>query len=295
MGIFIRDLLPRTSNKTVYEGEGQTHYLSDPLDLPGVTTVTGDSYASGSRETSPILDAVADDTTGGGNDVLATPAAEFGLAAYLRERIQPGGVANPNAGRMVAADAVMQAFVISGQVTLGNDITVASLNNILSVAPGSTPNTDLDGAAANSKSFGSVSDILRILSGEIYRCPRFIIVCNLANQFRDEAERDVLVAAQDTATTGRTFISTGGFLTVDEPGFRARPVLIETDALLGSVAAGHLFELKQNSIVLNPAFAYTAADVTPDRPRAVSISNDNILANGGWLGVTVYNSLGVSL
>ena len=89
-GLQVQDLVPNTSSKnSIYDGPGQTFYLHG-ADFPGATTVIGDAYASGSRMTVLVAgdDASLQDTTGGGNNVRATAAAQFGLAAYLRERVQ---------------------------------------------------------------------------------------------------------------------------------------------------------------------------------------------------------------
>jgi len=279
MGVQVLDLSPNTSLKNNnLDGVGQTQYAGHGFDTAGTTKFNGDGYISGSKMTSPLSALVADDTTGGGNDVQATHAAALGLIAYLRERVQPGGTANPNAGPLAVADAASLAMTLLRALGAGDDLELADINTILSdVAVGGTVATDLDGAAANSKSFGSVTDILRLMCGEVYRVPRFIIITNLAGQFRSLAERAVLVAAQTVAANGgTTFAANGGFLTTLESGYVGIPTTAWTEALTGSLYGGDLSVLRgrtaagavQNMTLLNPNFAYTAADTTVYRPRA---------------------------
>ena len=302
MNAQVLDLRPNTSLKNNnINGEGQSCYASPGIGVAGTTVFNGDAYVSGSKLTVPILDTSADDTTGGGNDVLATQAAALGLPAYLRERVQPGGVALATAGRMAVADSYTLAMAIIRRVGATSNIQLADINTVLSnPALGGTANTDLDGTAALSKSFGTVVEILRILSGEVYRSPRFVIICNVANQFRSLAERNVLVAAQDVASNGGiTFVSQGGFLTATENGYQGIPTTAVTEELLGSLHSGDISVLEQNMTFTNPAHAYTAALTTATRPRAYYILDAALPAvvptTGIAPGVSVYNELGVRL
>ena len=294
MSLFLRDLWPRSSQRNlIYDPDGQTHYLNASLDFPGTTTTLAGAYVSGSTNTAPITDAVADDTTGGGNDVLATQTTELGLAAYLRDRVQPGGVALATAGRMAIADAVTLAAAIRARALAGQVLNVAALNVVLStVALGGTAATDLDGTAALSRSFGTVEEVLRVLQGEVYQATRFTIICNVANQFQTEAQRDVLVAAQISATTGQTFVSTGAFLTTGTAGFRNLPVYWRTSAMNASLGTGYLAELQTAQTFLNPNFAYAAVDVTAVRPRAYDLGGTVLPATGVFRVVRAYDYLG---
>lgn len=291
MNFYVPDLFPNTSQRGFYDPEGQTHYVRYSLDFPGVTSLAVGAYAGGSLNTSPIADAVADDTTGGGNDVFAAPSTTYGLAGYLRERVQPGGTAAPLAGRMTPANAVAQAAAIQAAANSGSALTLAAINAILTnVGVGGTANTDLDGAA--SRSFGTVLDLLRILSGETYRTPEFTIVCDQLNQFRSLAERNTLVAAQDTTVTGQSFVSQGYFVTPTEPGYRHLPTYIESGYFHVSVAAGWLASRKNTVTFKNPLFAYTAAAVTPFLPRAYALDNTAIPSDGSYPVVVVYDAQG---
>jgi hypothetical protein len=291
MNFYITDLFPNTSQRGFYDPEGQTHYVRYSLDFPGTTNLALGAYSSGSLNTSPIADAVVEDTTGGGNDVFATPSTTYGLAGYLRERVQPGGTAAPLAGRMTAANAVLQAAAIQSAANSGSALTLAAINAILvNVGVGGTANTDLDGAA--SSSFGSVLDILRILAGETYRTPEFTIVCNQLNQFRSLAERTTLVAGQNTTVTGQNFVSQGYFVGPTEPGYRLLPTYIESGYFHVSVAAGYLAAHKNPVTFRNPVFAYTAAAVTPFLPRAYALDGTAIPSSGTYPVLVVYDAQG---
>jgi len=298
MNIQVLDLKPNSSQKSSsYDGDGQTFYLNC-MDLPGSTHMIANGYESGSRQTelAAFYEAVADDTTGGGNDVLANQNACLGLASYLRERVQPGGVALATAGRMTVAHANDQALGIFTLVRAGTALTVAGINVVLSSVPdGGIAATDLDGAAAFSRSFGSVDDILRILSGEIYRSPMNCIICNVANQFLTLADRDILVAAQVSVTTGQTFVSQGGFLTNLENGYEKIPTLAITGDMYASIGGGYLFKMEAGMTFKNPNFAYAAADVTPYKPLARSMNGTPIPATGTLGTVRVYNYEGTNL
>lgn len=291
MALYLRDFVPNTSlRSSILDAEGQSHYLTYSLDFPGATILEGDAYCSGSLNTSPIADAAADDTTGGGNDVLATPSATYGLAGYLRERVHPGGITTATAGRMSAANAVLQAAAISAAA--GGALTLSVINDILAAGSGGTANTDLDGSSGNSKSFGSVEDILRILAGVTYKTPVNTIICNVANQFRSESERDALVAAQDTATTGKTFVSRGYFVGPGEPGYRHFHTYIRTGAVDLSVTSGFVSVLKTGLTYKNPNFAYTAGTVDAFHPRAYSLDGSALPPTGTAPVVAVYTLAG---
>ena len=260
--------------------------------------MSDNGYESGSRQTimSVFYDAVADDTTGGGNDVLANQNACLGLAAYLRERVQPGGVASAVAGRMTWAHANTQAGAILALVVSGGDLTLAGINAVLSSVPdGGIAATDLDGAAILSLSFGSVDDILRIIAGEIYRSPMDCIICTQANVFLNLASRDALVLAQLPAVTGQTFVSQGAFLSNLENGYERIPTLAVTGDMYASMGGGYLFKMEAGQTFKNPNFAYAAADVTEFKPRAYDLSGVVIPVTGTLGTVRVYDEEGTNL
>lgn len=303
-GLQVLDLVPNTSQKnSIYDGPGQTFYLHG-ADCPYTTVVNGDAYVSGSRMT--VLDTTADDatvqdTTGGGNNVRATAHAQFGLAAYLRERVQPGGLGLATADRMAPSDAQTLAVAIMSRVWNGLDIALADINTVLCTgAFGGTASTDLTGTGT-SRSFGTVEDILRILSGEVYETPRYTIITNIvggpAYQFQTLAQRNVFVAAQVTATTGKTFVSTGHFLTRSEAGFVDIAQIALTGEVLASAGAGYLSKGKGACTFKNPSFAYSLAEAT-SMGKHPAVRWDGVLVpTTGYTAhlCRTYSNLGVAL
>jgi hypothetical protein len=270
MGVQFPDLCPNTSTRAVLDGEGQTGYLNC-WDYLGTTVLNGDAYVSGSRQTYVTVSnqGTVQDITGTVTNVYATPIAALGIAAYLMDRVHPGGVADAGgtANPLTAAQAMNMSFAIVTAITAGNDLTLTDINVLLS---GVVASTDLDGTAALSKSFGTVEDVLRVASGEVYRLPRYTILGSSLNRFRSLSERAVLVASQDSQVTGKTYVTNGDFLTVSENGYIECKQINAVGSVKLSLLGGSLSHWVGNITVKNPAFAYAAADVTPQRPRAMS-------------------------
>ena len=90
-----------------------------------------------------------------------------GLVAYLIAHVEadPGGNAGDGpALTVVEAEAV--ADLIITRVRAGGTVTLANVNDDLTAVAGGA--TDLDGAAGNSNSTGSLAEVLAILAGEDY-------------------------------------------------------------------------------------------------------------------------------
>jgi len=304
VGINLGDLHPNAGQKnSVYAGTHQNVYVAEALDQLGATVQNGLAWRSGSLNTD--LTSVAgyndidDDTTGGGDDVSATQLTSFGLAAYLFDRVDPGGAAGAGTNPMTVAQATTIAQTIMDVVDAGTALTLAAIDAILTAAPISAA-TDLDGAAANSDSFGSVRDILRILSGEIYRVPLLTILGDVSTgtgDFLGLAARQALVDAQTAAqvVSQGQFYSSGSFLAADDAGYRARPTLVPTGAFNSSNASGVVAGYKGNITVLNRDFAYTAGAVSTWRPRALALDTTVIPATGIWPAFAVYDQDGTAL
>lgn len=275
MNVQILDIRPNTSQKNNnLDGDGQTCYIPPGLDVAGATQVNGDAYVSGSLNTALATNGVVDDTTGGGNDCVAVQDATFGLAAYIRERVQPGGVLLATENPATFAEANAMALAVIALVGTG-DLSDTDINTALSTV---VAGTDLTGTGGFSRSFGSVEDVFRILSGEVYRSPRFVILANAANQFLTQAARGVLVAAQDVAANGgTTFVSNGGFLTSTESGYRKIPTMAYTEYAIISILAGNMLRYRGNMTFVNPSRAYSAAAATPWKPRAWFVNDAGAL------------------
>ena len=295
-GLQVLDLVPNSSQKnSIYDGPGQTFYLHG-ADSPWTTVVNGDAYVSGSRMTMLVAgdDATIQDTTGGGNDCFATAGATLGLASYLRERVQPGGMALATAGRMTPAAAQTAATALLGIAYAGGDLTLTAINAALVTFV--LADTNLDGAGGTSRSFGTVEEILRIMSGEVYTVPRFTIITNAANEFQTLAQRNVLVAAQLPAITGKTFVSTGRFLGRSDNGFCDIPVIALTGEVIMSAAQGDLFTYKGAMTFVNPSFAYTTAALALGKLPALTWDGAAVPTSGLTNHVArTYSNLGTAL
>jgi hypothetical protein len=307
MNLSLKDLRPNAGQKNnVYDGTHQNVYVAEGADQPGATVVNGLAYVSGSLHTTLVagVHQIADDRTSvaaGGNNVQATQQTAFGLAAYLYDRVDPGGAAGAGTNPMTVAQANTLAANIMAAADAGNALTLAAINAILTAAPIGAA-TDLDGAAATSDSFGSVSDILRILAGEVYRLPALTILgddTGGTSDFFGLAARQAIVAAQlatDVVTYGQ-FYASGGFLAATDAGYRARPTLVPTGAFNSSVVNGTVagFAAAAGVVVTNPNFAYNAADVTQWRPRAQTLALGNVAATGLGPAIRAYDQDGNNL
>jgi len=280
MGVQLTDLWPNTSQKNgIYDGAGQTHYVGSGVAAPGATKVNGNDFVSGSLNT--LLTAAnapaASDTTGGGADSWATTVARFGLAAYLQERVQKATTGS----FLTTANAIAAASAIEAAADAGASLTLASINVLLAAVDAGT-------GLATGTSFGSVTDILRILSGEIYRSPRYTILTDVGPTFLNQASRAALVDAQLSSTTGKVFVGEGAFLTSLDHGFQGRPVLARTGIVAASNGAGQIHGFKSAHVILNPAFTYGAAG------NAYTLAGVNIPASGSAPVLRVYDSTGIA-
>lgn len=285
----VTDLRPNTSQRNlIYDGPGQSGYLKYSYDQPGVTVVSGDSYGGGSLTTIPTA-LVVGDTTGGGNDVQSPVVANFGLAAYLRERIQAGGLA-AGTGPLNIPQSIIAANGLAAAAEAGTVLTLAAINAVLTMAAAAA--TELT-SAGGSLSYGAVEDVLRLLQGQAYRVRGLTIITDNAGVFLTLAQRQVLVAAQDSATTGLVFYAEGEFLADDAAGFRHLRNIVPSGALRISLHEGVLAGYADATFgYLNPTFAYAAGTTLT---RAVDIAGNNIPATGVHAAVVVYNNDGTLL
>lgn len=291
MNLQVVDLQPNTSQKnSIYDGAGQSGYIKWSFDHPGTTVVDGDSFGSGSTQTQPLANLVAADTTGGGNDVGIPGVAEFGLAAYFRERIDAGAAG----ARLTAVQAVTAANNLVTAVVAGTAPTAANINTVLNgVVAGS--------GLALGLSFGTVTDVLSILQGQVYRVRAKTIVTNAGLAVFLPLGDDVtpgtrlgIIAAQTPAQnlTQGTFYAQGSFVARGEPGFRDFLPLTRTGAMNISAGEGVLSHLKADMDWVNPNYAYVAGAVTAWRPRAYSLSGVAVPETGVAKAVVVCDYLG---
>ena len=262
MNIQITDLWPNNSQKNnALDGAGQTFYVPACADFFGPTQTAGGGFFRGSRNT--LLDSILDqrvvvDTAGGGNDAVVTPRTTFGLAAYLKDRVPLSG------GHTLYTQWANN--IALGIFQAGYDfrsLTETAINVIIAAEGGDV----LSGGTYDA--FGSVTDILRILSGETYVSPANLIFGDEARNFLGLSARTTLV---NDATTG-TFYAQGRFLTAEEPGFINVPVHPLTGFARASILAGQLGKVANSEPDLtNPAFTYGVAGT------ALNMQGDNIPA-----------------
>lgn len=319
----VEDLAPNTSQKnSVYDGEGQSGYLTQQMDQPGATVFTGESFTSGSRNTTGAsLDGADDwgpaaavnlsgDAGHAGNDSRATAAPAFGLAAYLRERVcgDPAG----DVTFLAFADADAVATAIIGRALAGLSLTVADIEVLLNAQTGKGERFDnAAGFAASGGSFGEVSDVLRILSGEVYYSPTNTIVLDAAGTFIPETHPDgigevvggavetrrgrILNLAGAGLTADPTPVSKGRFLVSGEPGYVGKRLHGLTTAFRASASGGKLRSLHDLATIelLNTnEYAYTAGTVDAQHPRAIVLDGTAVPATGLARFVSVYGTDG---
>ncbi len=298
-GLSFTDLHPNAGQRnSVYDGTPQNNYCMNMHDQEGVTVVSGVAYVSGALNTT-LLGAhndIDDDTTGGGNDASATQQTCLGLAAYLFDRVEQANAANDPP--LTIAQANTAAAAIEAAALAGNALTLAAINVILVAAAGA--GTELTNAGGTN-SFGTVRDVLRILTGEVYRLPLLTILATIAGGagFRTLAQRQVLVDAQTAAMIAAQgqFYSSGGFLTAGEPGYRARPTLVPSGAFNISNAQGVLngYKLATFALARTNDYAYAAGDVLAWKPRAGLLGTGNVAATGVGAAIGVYDQDGNAL
>jgi hypothetical protein len=279
MNIHLKDLQPNTSQRnSSIDPVGQSGYLPQGADQLGATVLdsTGVAYVSGSRMTRTLVVLADADTDGGGADSDVTTRADYGLVAYLRERIDAGA-----AGAVCTpAQALDMAEAILALVEAGTPLTEAAIDAALAGVVASS-------GLAEGDSFGTVEEILRILSGEVYIVAKNTIIATNGGTFRTAAER---ATAVDNATS--TYYEAGRFIAVDESGFRNIPRFYRNTSLNASAAVGDLSVMKGSMTFKNPNFAYAAGEVTSLRPRATDLAGNALPATGAHEVLVVYDYLG---
>lgn len=293
MAMQVTDLHPSDSQRNyIYDPPAQAGYLKYSFDTTGATVVNGDAFVSGSLNTSPLAATADDDTTGGGADVVATTVTQFGLLAYIMDRVQPGGLAAATANIATPAEALSMADAILAIAAVGGALTLTAINAALA---GVVADTDLAGAGT-SLSFGSVADILRILAGDGYRLPAFTILGDhsggVALAFWAQSTRQVLVDAQDiVANGGTTFGALGEYIVRGETGFRDIRALVLSGSIRISAGEGVLAGFADAAFdYLNPLFDYLG--IGSRLPRARSIDGTVIPDTGVGAVCAVYDNAG---
>lgn len=258
------DVFPNTSQRNAsIDPQGQTGYINP----------------ENAVQNNAIAVAVASDPDGaGGNSHLSTSADAYGLQAYLRERVH----VNPSGDddSMTPAEALAVANAIVARVVAGQSLTLVDVNTILNANLAGADN-DLEGTAGDS--FGSLEDILKILSGQVYLTPANTVIALLAGNFVSLADRITAIGA-NTAV----FSAQGNFLEKDAAEYRPSRQLYVSGSLSASLGEGQLRYLNSADYAwINHKFYYGGI-VEPKKQAAQNIAGTNIPVSGVAKAITVY-------
>ena len=273
----ILDLAPNSSQRNlIYDGQGETGYVTHYFQNDVVTLA-------------------------GAGPITSQAAITQGLQAYLVDNVENtggGGIA------LTSAELVTITAAIMVRVAGALPLALANINTAINT-PAGVNGSDLNGVLGNS--VGTVEQVLRILSGEVYELPASSAVEDGGNNFVAAAAGAFATAPDITEdlTTGP-----GGKNSFIEPvisraaipqtapeslTFRDPRRVEDTSYLRTSAATGVLSELRVATYAFrNPAFNYTAAEVAarPAATRATTCAAVNIPASWTGRAVTVYDVAG---
>ena len=203
----------------------------------------------------PQWDTVA---VSGATDIVTTTC--YGLAAYLIDTIenQAGNVT------LTAAEANAIAAALVSAMAYKQDLTIAAVNVIVALTVAAS-------GIGIGASTATVEEILRILSGEVYKLSALAVLSpGGAHAFSN--------------------IAVGGFTSLGATDHRNFRKIAHTSLLTASVATGALSKLINRGFSwINPSFTYAVAG------SAMNFAGDHIAADGLNNAVSVYNHLGVNL
>jgi hypothetical protein len=240
-------------------------------------------------------------TPGGVLTVQDNP--EYGLAAYLMDNVedQTGDIALTVARANATKDAIMAL------VAAGSPVTLAAVNNAL-VANGvanAGGGTELIGAGA-SNSTGVLEEVLRILSGEVYRVP--VGAVSIAAGGFLAARQGAFVTTPELETSfSVSGLQSGGAVRGRSPfgtpvvpsevpvqtgtqdlTFRNVRRILDTGDLHRSAQTGVLSKLKAATYEwVNSSFTYNGGAVP-----AQDVAGNNIGVNHQGRAVVVYDATG---
>ena len=134
----VLDLDPNTSQRSlIYDPPGQTKYVNRcDNDTVATTNVAG---------------------------VITTNAAYTGVAAYLIDNIESGGLA-AGTGALTFGNANTIALALIARMDTGAAMTLAAVNNVIQLT---VVNTELSNAGG-SASTGTIAELLQVLAGDLY-------------------------------------------------------------------------------------------------------------------------------
>lgn len=275
----VLDLVPNRSTRSVLDPSGQTFYVGKGMDQPGPTRTAQGLYVGGSRTTSPLPALVGFDYLNRGKaDAQGPSDVSYGLTAYLLDAVcvDPAGVERvlSSAEATAAVQAILKAVAGKAQLDL------KSLTQMVSTAVG----TQVE-IAGGPRSFGSVREVLRLLSGEAYGLPAGTPLVDPATGKRFTLTERANLLSQIPSVLAPA--QTGRFLTIGDGGYRAGCGLMLTEALLASIKEGRLKALLpgQAFVLKNPTYAYTDTQASQIYPRALWIDGTPVPPSGETSGV----------
>jgi len=205
--------------------------------------------------------------TGGG--AFDTNADYFGLAVYLIDNVNssPANVA------LTAAQTNGIAVRILARVAAGSDLTLADINVAIRAEGGVGAGSTLNGAGAT-RSTGSVTSVLRVLSGEAYLV----------------AGGTEVIAAGGGFPGGAAHVPAGAFTTLGDAHHRQVRRFLNGSSLARSILGGALSKcLDAGYLWINPTFTYGAAGT------AETVGGVHIGVTGAAKALTVYSATGTAL
>ena len=199
------DLDPNTSQPHgVIDPPGQTRYVSFPMENDVIHVVS----------------------SGGGGATKTTYQTTWGLATYLMDKVNGGGLgAGPNFPALTPTQARTAALALQTRAASGLALTLTDINAVLAAVLAAT-------ALTTGGSVGTVEEVLRILAGERFYLPAGTVVQLVGPPIAWQGSHGAFVGIDGTSA-----------ITLHNPP-RIRNLVI-SGALYASIANGHIYELTQ--------------------------------------------------
>lgn len=276
LSLQVLDLVPNTALRSTLDPEGQTFYVGAGPDQPGPTQTAHGLYFAGSRTTSPLPGIVGFDYNNDKTvDAYGPSDVSYGLTAYLLDRAvaDPAGAARA----LTSVEATRVAVAILKAAFAYKSLLLADLTPLMQTAAGVL--VELVPSTPASVSFGSVEDVVRMLSGETYGLPAGVPLLDAGSKKLGLPARQLIASALPAVIAPMV---SGRFLNPPEGGFRQTRPLMVTEALLASWAEGHLWRLRRGHQfhAKNPRFLYGASSGAPYLLPALYLDGTPVPASG---------------
>lgn len=290
LSLQVLDLVPNRALRSTLDPVGQTFYVGPGMDPPGQTRTARGLYVGGSLTTSPLPALVGFDYRGRAKTDANGPSdVSYGMTAYLLDRVcvDPAGAARvlTSAEATLAVQSLMKA--VAGRMPLD----LKGVNQILSTIVGTSVEF-----GSGTYSFGTIEDLIRMLSGESFGLPAGVPITDpVTNKRLTQAQRKVIAESVSPVLAP---LQAGRFLNLTEGGFRAGASAMMTEALLASNQEGHISHLKppEMFVAKNPKFSYSGTQAVPTYPRAYQLDGNPVPPTGETNGaILIYTAEGQPL